>query len=51
MPLKKSMARPFLESCVQLWSHYYKNDRVELEKLQKSAIKIRLLNGFFGKRA
>lgn len=44
------MAQPFLESYVQFRSHYYKNDRVELEKVQKRAIKIRLLNDFFEKR-
>lgn len=42
------MAHPFLESYVQSWSCYYKNDRVELEKVQKRATKIRLLKGFFG---
>lgn len=28
----------------------YKNDKIDLEKVQKRAIKIRLLNGFFGQR-
>ncbi|MDF7910158.1 hypothetical protein P4822_14885, partial [Listeria monocytogenes] len=40
LPLYKSMGRPHLEHCMQIWSPHLKKDILELEKVQKRVTKM-----------
>ena len=47
LPLYKSLVRPHLEYCIQVWSPYLKKDRNLIERVQKRAT--RLIKGMKGK--
>jgi len=46
LPLCAALVRPYLESCVQLWSPQYKTDMDLLEQVQRAAKMIRELEDF-----